>query len=294
MKINKKLLGITVASLGMVFSIGGAIALYQTAADPASFGISAGTYAGSTSTVTYKINGSEGASTADPHYCDAEGQNGGAGISAAYPQVKYEFTLGATFANDLPAQDFVMGQVTVALTNLDSDLYGKVTVYASVTGYTANKIGASSFGTALINDVVIANGETQCSGSRDISVAAAGVQKLTVWVKFANIDNYVLNEKTDLYDLNVTWGAVSGGFTPAYVVGNGNQWTKVDEFAMAVNINADDYEWMYQGLPGTFEQAKVICGEDWCHAEGNHELNPAKIYDVYWVAGSDARFDEHP
>ncbi len=290
MKINKKLIGISIASLGMVFSIGGAIALYQTAADPASFGISAGTYAGSTSTVTYKINGNDGASTADPHYCDGEGQNGGTGISVAYPQVKYEFTLGATFANDLPAQTYVMGQVSVSLTNLDSSLYGKVTVYASVTGYTANKIGASSFGGAIIDNVVIADEETQCAGSTDISVAAAGVQKLVVWVKFANIDNYALNEKTNLYDLNVSWGAVSQGFQPAYIVGNGNQWTRDDQFAMAVNINADTYEWMYEGLPGTFEEAKVVCGETWCHGEGNHALNAEKVYDVYWTAGSDANF----
>lgn len=291
MKVNKKLIGITIASLGMVFSVGGAIALYQTAAEDASFGISAGTYAGSTSTVTYKINGNAGASAANPHYCDGEGNNGGTAISPAYPQVKYEFTLGADFANDLPAQTYVMGQISVSLTNLDSSLYGKVTVWAGMQGYTEGKIGATSFTGAIINDVVIANAETECEGSTDISVAAAGVQKLVVWVKFANIDNYALDEKTDLYDLDVTWGAVSQGFKPAYVVGNGNQWTQVDEFAMAVNVEATTYEWMYEGLPGTFEQAKVVCDGVWCHGEGNHALDPEEIYDVYWTAGGDARFE---
>ena len=296
MKINKKLIGITVASLGMVFSIGGAIALYQTAADPATFGISAGTYAGSTSTVTYKINGHDGESTADPHYCDAEGNNSGTAIRPDYPQVKYEFTLGAQFANDLPAQSFVMGKVSVALTNLDASLYGKVTVYACLEGYTVGKIGASDFaGTPLINNVVIADAETVCSGARDISVAAAGVQKLVVWVKFANFSNYDLNEKTNLYDLDVTWGAVSNEFELAYVVGNGNQWTKDDEFAMAVNIEATTYEWMYEGLPGTFGEAKVVCGSTWCHGEGdNHGLLADKTYDVYWTAGGDANFAARP
>ena len=296
MKISKKLIGIGIASLGVILSVGGAIALYTKAANNAQFNINGAAYAGSTKEVTYKINNTAGnAAAIAPTYCDGEGNPGGVALSPAYPQVKYEFILGGDFEAGLPAQDFVMGNVSVALTNLNSTLYNKVTVYASVTGYAEGKIGASAFGTALVDNITIADAETACVGNRDISVAAAGVQKLTVWVKvdFEHYNSMLFDELSgDLYDLDVAWGPVTPGFTPAYVVSNHSNWVQDDEFAMAVNINADGYEWMYKGLPGSYGPAKVVCGDTWCHAEGNHDLDPAKTYDVYWTAGGDATFVE--
>ena len=69
--MKKKLIGIGVASLGVILSVGGAIALYQKAASNVEFGISAGAYAGSTGTITYKINNQANASVVDPEFCDS-------------------------------------------------------------------------------------------------------------------------------------------------------------------------------------------------------------------------------
>ena len=288
--MKKKLIGIGVASLGILFSIGGAVALYTQAAQNIEIGISAGAYSESSGAITYKINDTEGASNVAPKYYKENGvDNDGAGIGGEYTQVKYEFKLGADFEEYNVDQTFVMGKINVALTNVDAAIYGKVTVWAAIEGYTNDTIGASSFGGALIDNVTIADAETVCAGARDISVAAAGVQKLVVWVKFnlAEIDLLELNEKGNLYALNVTWGKVSDDYDLAYIVGGGTQWQKDEKFAMAVNANANTFEWMYEGLQQSIGEFKVVCGDTWCHADGeNHTLAEATA-DVYWTAGSE-------
>lgn len=288
--MKKKLIGISVATVGVVLSIGSAIALYTKAANNTSFGISAGAYSESSGAITYKINGVGGSSTVAPQYYKATGvDNEGTALGGEYVQIKYEFTLGATFEDYNVDQTFVMGKVDVALTNLDAALYGKVTVWAAVQGYTNDTIGASSFGSALINDVAIADAETVCAGARDISVAAAGVQKLVVWVKFtmAELDLLTLNEKGNLYTLDVHWGKVSDDYELAYIVGGGTQWHKDEKYAMAVNANANSFEWMYEGLQQSFGQFKVVCGDTWCHADGNNHVLEHETGDVYWTAGQD-------
>ena len=106
--MKKKLIGIAVASFGVILSVGGAIAFYSQAADDAHFGISAGTYAGSGGVVTYKINGQAGASNVAPAYLKTDGTNGGSALGNGYTQVYYEMALGADFAEGAIAQDYVV------------------------------------------------------------------------------------------------------------------------------------------------------------------------------------------
>ena len=101
--MKKKLIGIAVASFGMILSVGSAIALYVKAADPASFGIGQGTYEGSEGAITYKINGNT-TGTVAPAYLKANGENGGAGLGGEYTQVKYEFALSATYSSTFPRE----------------------------------------------------------------------------------------------------------------------------------------------------------------------------------------------
>ena len=272
--MKKKLIGISVATLGILLSVGSAIALYTKAAENTGFGISAGTYAGSTGTITYKINNNTGVSTAAPVYYDGEGVETGSAVSPDFTQIKYEFALSGAYDANLIAQPFVMGKVTVSFSDLISDLNGKVTVYAAVQGYTEGKIGATNYGTALVNNVVVDAEHPNINISREISVNVDGTQKLVVWLKFANIDDISLAEKNNLYALNVAWGDVSDDFDLAYIVGNATQWNIDEKYAMVVNIEADSFEWMFANLPGTFGDMKVKCGDTWCHGAGNHELNP--------------------
>ena len=118
MKIGRKLIGIGVASLGALASIGGAFALYVQDADNASFGISAGAYAGSGGTLTYKINNNAGASEVTPNYLTSGGIGGGHGLSAEYTQVEYTMALSATYNAGANVQDFVVGNLGISLTNI--------------------------------------------------------------------------------------------------------------------------------------------------------------------------------
>lgn len=294
--MKKKLIGIAVATFGVALSVGSAIALYQHAAQQTSFGISAGTYAGSTGTITYKINGASGNSQLDPVYCDGEGvaaEEENIGVSVDYPQIKYEFALGGVYSEDLIAQQYVMGNLNLQFADLISDLNGKVTVWAGVQGYTEGKIGESAYGEALVDNQVIDAEHPNINIDRVISVKADGSQqKLVVWVKFANIDDISLAEKANLYSLSVAWGELPQDFKLAYIVGNGNQWHEDDKYAMVVNIEATSFEWMFQNLPGSMGEAKVVRNGEWCHSDGNHVLDAEKTYNVYWTAPNDANFAE--
>ena len=73
MKKNK-IIGIAVASLGIVFSVGGAFALYTKSVGSVDFNIGAATHTSSTSTVTYKINGATSGNVA-PSYLKSNGKN---------------------------------------------------------------------------------------------------------------------------------------------------------------------------------------------------------------------------
>ena len=286
--MKKKLIGISVATIGVVLSIGSAIALYTKAANETSFGISAGTYAGSTGTIAYKINNTEGNSNVAPVYYDSEGAETGVALSSDFPQIKYEFALGGSYSETLIAQPLVMGKVTLTLNNLINDLNGKLTVYAAVQGYTADTVGASMYGAALVDNQVVDAEHSSIEASRDISVSCDGTQKLVVWLKFQDLNDLALAEKNNLYTLNVSWGELSDDFNLAYIQGDTTQWHDDEKYAMVVNIEANAFEWMFENIPGSFGPFKVHCGDTWCHEGANHTFENAELsYAIFWKAGQD-------
>ena len=298
MKISKKLIGIGVASLGMVFSIGGAVALYTQAASNASFGISAGTYAGSSGTVTYKINDTAGASNVAPSYLRTNGTNGGTGLSTEFTQAYYEMALSATYAAGANAQDFVVGNLSVSITNIPAAYQGKLAIWVDVNGYGASSLGEHYYGSFMDTDYQITNEATSYSANKNIAVSSSGTQKLRIFLKYnlEGIDTLTKNEEGLGYTLSVAWTAPTNEFVPAYVVGNANQWTKDDGYSMAPNINkayAEGWEWVYNNLPGTMESAKCIVNDTWSQ-DPNASLDSEKSYTVYWNGSNEstANFSE--
>lgn len=290
MKISRKLIGIGIASLGAIASIGSAFALYVQAADNASFGISAGAYAGSGGTVTYKINNNGGASEVAPQYLTAGGVGGGHGLSAEYTQVEYTMALSATYAAGANAQDFVVGNLGISLTGIPVEYQGKLAVWAVIDNYTAASLGEHYYKNVFMAEdfaITDAEGHTQFVANHDVAVSSAGTQVLHIYLKYnlAGIDTLTKNEASLGYSLSVTWGeAVS--FNPAYVKGDSNQWTVDDGFSMTPNINkahAEGWEWIYNNLPGTIGETKCFIndGEDKWSAE-NYACDPAKSYNVTW------------
>ena len=294
MKMNKKVIGILVASVGVLGSIGGAVALYTQAADNVNFGITAGAYAGLSGTVDYKVNNNAGASNVAPSYLNTAGNDdSGVALSAQYTQVRYEMALSATYTDGNP-QNYVVGNLSVSITNIPAAYQGKLSIWVDIDGYVADSLGKNTYEHVFMNsDYAITNENASYTASRDVAVAANGSQKLRIFLKydFGELDTLEKNEASLGYTLSVTWGAPSNEFVPAYIKGDGNQWEEDDGYAMLPNINktTEGWEWIYNNLPGTIGETKCFIhdGSDkWSAA--NYEADPAKSYNVTWSGVADA------
>ena len=292
--MKKKLIGIAVASFGMILSIGGAIALYTTAADPASFGISQGTYEGSEGAITYKINGNtSGAVT--PQYLKTDGTNGGTGLGGEYTQVKYEFALSATYSSSLIEQNFVVGCLHLTIDNIPAEYQGKLSIWAGIEGYEAGSLGEHYYAASLMpgeGDFAITSEASVFNVNSDIAVSTAGTQKLCVYLKYnlAGINVGEQNEASLGYSLDVSWGEPSS-FNYAFVKGDNIMWAADEKYAMNPNINKpfdQGWEWVYNNLPGSFGPgAKCQVGDVWS-ADPNANLDAEKSYNVYWSGSAEA------
>ena len=295
--MKKKLIGIAVASFGMVLSVGSAIALYVKAAEPAEFGISQGTYEGSEGAITYKINGSTSGAV-DPQYLKANGENGGTGLGGEYTQVKYEFALSATYSSSLIAQNFVVGNLSVDIDNIPAKYQDKLSIWAGVEGYEAGSLGEHYYASSLMPGGVdfAINGEeghASFNAAADVAVSAAGTQKLCVYLKY-NLGNYNLAEMDEEslgYTLNVGWGEPVS-FNHAYVKGDSIQWAQDDKYAMTPNINKEYaegvWEWAFNDLPGSFGPGAKCQVNDVWSADPNANLDAEKSYNVYWNGSSES------
>lgn len=302
MKKNK-IIGIAVASLGVLISFSSAFALYKKGVDPVGFGIGAATYTSSTDTVSYKIN-SASAPTVAPSYLKTDGTNGGTAFDDEYRHAKYEFTLGASYAEGLTVQDYIVGNLSVSLTGIPASLQGKVKVSMYFDGYVANSLGAHFYGNNLttgsegsetaINETTI-SGASLSVNARDICVATSGVQKFVVYFALDDsVDVLSMNEANDLWTLSVTWGTPVS-FNYAYLANTQTLWAEDDEFVMAPNIaksysGEGDWEW-YGQIKGTAQltQAKPRQGDAWAGGS-NLELTEGTIYNVCWSGVNDAAF----
>ena len=293
--MKKKLIGIGVASLGMILSIGGAIALYTRAAENTGFGISQGTYEGSEGAITYKINGNTSGAV-NPTYLTSEGENGGTGLGGNYTQVEYEFALSAEFSSSLIAQNFVVGNLTVEVTNIPEEYRGSLAIWACVDNYVDGSLGKVFYNHALMNEdfqVTSEEGHTSMLKSADIAVSSAGTQKLHVYLKY-NLESFDIHAKDEAslgYTLNVAWGEASDAFNPAYIVGVGTLWNEDDKFAMTPNINKEynaegDWQWCFNNLPAEMGENKCKIGDNW--SQENYTPEEGKAYNVFWSGVADA------
>ena len=295
--MKKKLIGISVATIGVLLSVGSAIALYTKAATDTSIGISQGTYEGSEGLITYKINGNTNGTVA-PQYLKTDGTNGGAGLGGEYTQVKYEFELSAEYSSSLIEQNFVVGNLAVVVNSIPEAYRGKLSIWAGIEGYEAGSLGEHYYASSLMPggvDFAINTepGHQDYGIDTDVAVSTVGTQKLCVYLKYNldDLDLMDLDEASLGYSLSVTWGAPTT-FEYAYVKGVGNLWTVDEKYAMNPNINATyenegDWEWIYNALPGTMGEAKCFLPgvnenpDVWSGGE-NAVLDEAETYDVIW------------
>lgn len=288
---KKQIIGIAIASLGAALCVSSAAALYVTGAVNVQFGIGQGEFVGSAGVVTYKINDAVDGTIA-PQYWNSDGSDKtGEGLSATYTQVVYEGVLSANFANGVNPQDFVLGDLSVSVSNIPEAYRGHLGIWVDVDGYVADSLGKATYEHVFMNsDYQITDEVHSYTDSKTIAVSSSGVQKVRVMLKY-NLEAYdqlAKNEETLGYTVSIQWGAPSVEFEAAYVVGNGNQWTMDDEYMMAPNINkanAEGWEWVYNNLPGSMLSAKCekANGENPFYSAGDDAvLDAEKSYNVYW------------
>lgn len=314
-----KILGIAVATLGVAASVGGAIALYTKSASQAEFTIGAGTHTATDGNVAYKINGETNPTVAPTFWTAGNESTQGERFDTTHTQIKYEFTLGAVYdSGATPA--YTVGNLAVNLTNVPTAYQGKLSVWASVEGYTASSLGKYFYEHALMqSDYAITSTATSMSINADVTVATAGVQKLVIYLKYSNVltsddELYDKDEASLGYNLSVTWGAPSNSFDGAYIVSDMTAFEEDDAYLMAPNIGVTGYSnsthyqedseqhsgntgsWQWMGaVTGVAKvekvgltEAKCRQNDTWSSGE-NTALTAGTTYDVYWSGnGSDA------
>lgn len=304
-KSLKIVLASTIAAVGVAASFGGAFALYTQSADPAQFSIGAYTHT-SKGTVTYAA----GAVTS------SLGENK---ISPDHPTVEYKIPLGGSYSNDIPAQDFIYGNLKVDIT-IPSAVAEKTLWCVYVDGYNTGSYWDSNFASLRRLTGDPASGKenpyvgTTTSVSKDIAVNAVENptavtrpqegnpinQWVVVYVDFRealtaeNFKDYA----ESAFKLDVTFDKVSTSCARPQVFGDGNSWNKeAYEYGLVPNIAANKWEWTFKDLTG-FGQLLLYVKEGSNEryvkdTNGNNlTVDPSKTYQVY-VNGIDGEGDKN-
>ena len=310
-----KILGIAVATLGVAASVGGAVALYTKNASQAEFTIGAGTHTATDGNVAYKTNGLNNP-TIDPTFWTAgDSPTQGDRFDTLHTQIKYEFPLSATYdSGAVPA--YTVGNIAVSLTNVPAGYQDKLSVWASIEGYTESSLGKYFYEHALMqSDYAITSEASSMNINADIAVATSGVQKLVIYLKYVNVlssddDLYTKDEASLGYNLSVTWGGPSN-FNAAYIVSDKTAFEEDDAYMMAPNIGVTGYSnsthyqedgeghsgntgnWQWMGaVTGVAKVENVGLTEAKCRqddtwsAGDNTPLTAGTTYDVYWSGDS--------
>ena len=315
--MNKgKLLGVLVAAAGVVASFGSAFALYTKNVADVSLDIGKAAGYAATGTVNYTINGDTGEDieiepvmkdTSDENYPDDPVAKK---FDLEHKALVYNFELGAQYGEDVVAQDYVAGNLSVTLEDVNANLLNKIKVSMWLDGYkyyqdgdkTVASYGAATYGGQFksggvdINNTVI-TASTLTVDAKDIVVRTANADKQTFHVYLELLDDNLLmdmNEATDLWDLSVSWGQPSVGFERAYVGNTKALWQDSDDFVMAPNIDARESEgrqWTATIVgDAQLTEAKCHRGDTWETQEPNHPVENGHTYKIYWFEGGVAEF----
>lgn len=279
--MNKKLLGLLVASVGSVAAVCTSLALYISVPEDVSFevGISTDT------DVTYKItetNTENNVKTINPDQ----------GLSVQY-------SLGATPGKNY-TQPYVTGKLTVTVNGdqtLLSYLEGEMKLtYEQTEGdekastyHFNNNTGLNTLSLELVGDA----GSQTLTGSINATVDIANGTKslLTLGLNENGVTNFLSVAESEL-NVNITFAEVDSEYVHAYVVGDVTGWTKSDEYMMVPNIYAskdDGFQWMYipsetQVVTLTGTQFKCLKGDLW--SGGDNHVGEDDLLGIYWKEGN--------
>ena len=277
---KSKIIGVGVATFGILLSFCTSIALYSKEASNITFEFGGIGYTPHSGNINFKLG---------------EEEISGGAINPSNKVQTIKVPLSAVYPAGVIAQDSKAGNIAIEFT-ADDALANKVSVTARVSGYQEGSYYANNEEVrTLLNNVSYTG--TAIEVNKDIFVKAgdenptiANNQYLEVLVTYDVTDENMLALAEKQVHLDVTWDAPSSDFVPAYVKGDGNGWDAVDEYEMVALLNGSDWDWTFKNLTG-FNRMKIFkpveAGDDIWVGAGNDgsadvELDPELTYQVYW------------
>lgn len=249
-----------VAAVGVAASIGGAVALYKSNANNAEFSIGTYTHT-STGTVNYVIG-------------EVTNNLGTAKISPDKTNLTIYAPLGGTYSADIPAQDFVYGNLSVKAT-IDEALVNKVAWSVYIQGYKSDSLWGSWDGDSPLRKLT-AGGDnvnltaTTTTVSKDVAVKAVANptvceehidsetqvstwdnQWLEIYLDFndATTASEFLNLAGKEFKIDITFGELSANAEVPLVFGDQSGWSKdALEYRMVPNIESQTWQWEFKNL----------------------------------------------
>ena len=277
--MNKKLLGLLVASVGSVAAVCTSLALYISAPDDAGFTVGISTDTDVAYTIT-KQEVETNNTTINPDQ----------GLSV-------EYKLGATLGDNY-TQPYVTGRLTVTVSgNEDTLKYlqgGMKLTYEQTPGdenastYFFNREDQTTFNTLTLAPV--AEGDySSLTGVLNATVDGTSGTKavLSLGLTEDGKTNFLSVAESEL-TINISFAQVGDDYQSAYLVGDMNGWAEEDAYRMVPNIySSTGFEWMWKGnstlLPeGTEFQGKK--GDTYSHPL-NNQIAPANVDTIYWGGG---------
>lgn len=280
--MNKKLLGLLVASVGSVAAVCTSLALYISAPDDVGFTVGISTDTDVAYTIT-KQEVETNNTTINPDQ----------GLSV-------EYKLGAKLGDNY-TQPYVTGKLTVTVTctgNEDALKYlqgGMKLTYEQTPGdenastYFFNKENQTIFNTLELAPV--AEGDySSLTGVLNATVDGTSGTKavLSLGLTKDGITNFLSVAESKL-TINISFEEVGDDYQSAYLVGDMNGWAEEDAYRMVPNIySSTGFEWMWKGnstlLPeGTEFLGKI--GDTYSHPN-NNQIAPANVDIIYWGGGN--------
>ena len=278
--MNKKLLGLLVASVGSVAAVCTSLALYISAPDVAGFTVGISTDTDVAYTIT-KQEVETNNTTIIP----------GKGLSV-------EYKLGANLGDNY-TQPYVTGKLTVTVSgNKDALKYlqgGMKLTYEQTPGdenastYYFNQEGQTTFNTLTLAPVTEGD-YSSLTGVLNATVDGTSGTKavLSLGLTEEGKTNFLSVAESEL-KINISFEKVGDDYQSAYLVGDMNGWTEEDAYRMVPNIySSTGFEWMWVGnstlLPeGTEFLGKI--GDTYSHPN-NNQIAPANVGIIYWGGGN--------
>lgn len=298
MKTNK-IIGIAVATFGVVLSTSVAFALYAHADSPKQIGIG----------VFEQIVSQDGDVNYQIDTIAADNEN--AAFSPEHLSNAYSFRVGASKGLDsvLPLQKYTVGDLSIRISSTNTTLIQNLTAAASVAvpqnKWQDNSDDDDDGKIDLAVQKNVGNTEITCSLTNFTAQSLKDVEGGVNSIVSLSLTLPALNEETMLaiaeatYTITASW-VEPANFTYAYITGTQYGWAAANnDSRMVPNALANSFEWMYEHYkdqtPGDSRGAKCIQWDQalnegngaWAWSGGDDAVIALdKQYDVYWAGGN--------